>query len=147
MIFLKKDKLCQLNSEEARNYVDECSNNLLGSSKEIKNKVKSYFISLLLEEDLYQNFAFEEIVQFFTNEFFLFTDEDKDKILNNIYTKFRIFCQSKNQMVTFILLDFIVKEINFNIKRKYLFLIKKQYTKLNKKEKRCLNIIENGFYS
>jgi len=147
MQYLTKEELLNLDSKGAREFVDNSGDSLLGANKDKIAKIKNYFIDLLLEDELYQVFSFEEIVQFFLWESHLFYNNDKEKILQHLTDKFKQFCNSKNKMISFVLLDFISREIDKKLRKKYVYKIKEKYNDLNTKNyKRCLDIIENGFF-
>lgn len=147
MKYLTYKELSKLSSEEAREFIDDTSNDLLSADEKLQKKIKNYFIDLLLENVLYETFSFEEVVKIFMWESHLFDNEDKENILKHITEKFKQFCESKNEMVSFILLDFISREINKTIRKKYVHTIKEKYKNLDIKDyKRCLDIIENGFF-
>lgn len=147
MKYLTCEELSMLSSEEARKFIDNTSNELLSADEILQKEIKNYFIDLLLENILYETFSFEEIVKIFMWESHLFNNDDKEKILKNITEKFKQFCESKNEMVSFILLDFISREISKTIRKRYAHIIKGKYKNLVIKDyKRCLDIIENGFF-
>ena len=114
MKYLTKNELFNLKPKEMQKYVDNYSSRLLGTTQEIKSNIKNYFIKLLLDERFY-SYSSIHLVSFFIDESHLFTHQEKETILNNVSQMFKFFCHSKNEMVSFILLDFIVKEIDENL--------------------------------
>jgi len=118
---------------------------MLGKSKEEIENIKDYFIQLLDNPILYSHFSFDEIVYYFPEESELFDEEEKEKIIFYIYKHFENFCNAKNEMVPFILLDFIIRNMKQKIRKKYVYLIRQRKMCFTKKELRYIDILENGF--
>lgn len=145
MKYLTLQEISKLNTEDARKYVDDAGNAMLGASRDNIKKIKNYFIGLLREPSLYSHFSFSEISYFFINESEHFSDEEKEEIISAIYKNFEEFCNAKNDMVPFTILDFIIREVGQKVRKKYAYLIRKRTKKFSREELRCIDIIENGF--
>ena len=145
MKYLTVEEIANLNSEDARKFIYDAGNAMLGKSAEEINKIKEYFIELLNQPKLYDKFSFGEIVNYFTYENEHFNDEEKEKILSYINKHFEEFCAARNEMVSFTLFDFIIREIKQETRKKYAYFIKKKKENFTREELRCIEIIENGF--
>jgi len=137
---LKKLKIIKdLSCEEARSILDYFSNKMLNSNDIEKNDIKHLFIELLNDSKNYEYFSFGELVLFFLFESEEFSKEEKKLIMKYICNNIQQVCNSRNDMVPAILMDFIVRHIGQDIRNEYCNNIN-----LNSSDgsiKKCLNII------
>ncbi len=139
----KLSELQKLSCEEAKKMVDYYANKMIEGDELSKNNVKLQFINLLNQPENYHHFSFGEIVLFFLFEADEFTPDEKELLLKYVCQHIEQVCNSKNEMVPTILLDFIVRHIPKEMRATYCLEKSKEIT--TRSIQRCLEIIINGY--
>lgn len=129
----------EYSSKKAREIEAHLSDEMLGASLEKKNSIKAFFIQILETQQYYLYFPFGELIYFFIHNHDEFTQSEIQKISSIVLDNFVEICNSENDMIPFILIDFLSRYGDDKvIKDFYTKVLNKYRSTLNKKEKSYL---------
>jgi hypothetical protein len=126
--------------KEGREYLNIFSHMLLGAEEKIKHEIVNLILYLINDKDNFSYFPFGELVYFFEYDFDEFNEVDKEKIIIIVTENFEDICDSENDMIPFILMDFIARYCKEEDAIAFIVNILNQSKKLSLNEKKYLGI-------